>query len=175
MTLCAPNRFKEAIVFPVAARSDKGKPRHCYVMEQPMHTCGTGVGEFLALGTARWTNATTGDIEIQNAVAKHQRQAEARVWTVNLLTSPTAPARPVDIYQTVRSVKRAIANFGVRAVDLTSIEVASAHPKHLLAVLTASFPWRDVVPGWQEALAVAPAVLEAQGMNPKRELAGLYD
>lgn len=122
---------------------------------------------------ADWTCGNGINSSLQKAVHLNKASIEVHMWYHNLLRPADAPFIRGEIFTTVRSVRRTIRTHTALALDLTALDVEQCHPKHLIAVLRTSYPWKDEVPGWSDALAKAPAVLERFGINARRELAGL--
>lgn len=77
------------------------------------------------------------------------------------------------ISETVESVFEAVSNLGPGSISLQDVSAESVHPEHLVAVLRATFPSRDKIPGWRKALEEAPEALRRAGFDPDEVLVGL--
>jgi hypothetical protein len=86
------------------------------------------------------------------------------------------PQEPVDvdsISKTVEATFQALEKSGPTGIDLQGLVPDGVQGEHLVAVLRVTFRWRQQVPGWQQALAVAEAALTKQGLDARDALTGL--
>jgi len=130
------------------------------------------LGDYTA-DTNSWTCSSSIDSQIQAVMQAQQVADRVRIWRENLISPLVETPAHSAIFATVRSVRRAIDFFGPDSIDLSSVKVDDTNPVHLIAVFRAAYAWRKAIPGWDEALDAAPRVLEAHGINSRRELAGL--
>jgi len=99
-------------------------------------------------------------------------ERKSNAWRTQLL-DPTSNTDVDSISETVDSVLEAATNFGPSHVDLASLDLSYANAEHLVAVLRATFVWREQIPGWKAALAAAPDTLRRFGLDPAAVLQGL--
>jgi hypothetical protein len=86
----------------------------------------------------------------------------------------TAASGDVDaISKTIERVFETVVQFGPQSIDLRNLSADQVNGEHLAASLRATFVWRENVPGWQDARAVAAAALQRVGINPADALLGL--
>lgn len=99
-------------------------------------------------------------------------EQRAGLWRQHLLDKSSST--DVDcISETVDSVLEAVDVFGPSRVDLGALDLRYANAEHLVAVLRSTFVWRNELPGWKEALAVAPELLQESRLDPELVLKGL--
>lgn len=95
-------------------------------------------------------------------------------WRRNVL-NPQASTDVDDLSETVDAVYEGIDIFGPSFISLADLEPHLVQGEHLAATLRATFPWRDEVSGWNNALEVARAALINAGADPDDALYGLTD
>lgn len=95
-------------------------------------------------------------------------------WQHNLL-NPDASTDVDDLSDTVDAVYEGIAIFGPSFISLANLAPESVQGEHLAATLRATYPWRDEVSGWNDALEVARTALAYAGEDPDDALYGLTD
>ena len=92
-----------------------------------------------------------------------------RKHVCNAAASPDVDA----LTETAEAVTTLVAEHGPARLDLRGLKAASVQGEHLATLLRSSFPWRDQVPGWGEAMDVAKTALRRAGIDPAEALFGL--
>ena len=77
------------------------------------------------------------------------------------------------LQETADAAFSAVRDRGPESIDLRSLSPADINGEHLAVFLRCLFSWRDVVPGWHQAVEVAANALNAEGKKPKSVLYGL--
>lgn len=152
---------------------DRGGSQCAYVFEVAPVPIDPMFGDFWQEAQS-WTCASKVDLQLQQTISITKTLRMSRIWRENLFMFDGGVTPNRAIFATVRSILRSIEAFGAESIDLRSMDLKSSNPKHLIAVLRSTYVWRNVVPGWSNAMQVAPGVLQSHGMNSRRELAGLY-
>lgn len=75
--------------------------------------------------------------------------------------------------ETIEGVYNTISLLGPGWLDLTALDAGSVQGEHLAAILRATAPWQEYIPGWGEALSVSEAALKRSGVDPLDALFGL--
>lgn len=163
------NQLPNSSVLTIPSR-DAAEDLYEFVL--PIIDSGARPGDFWTELTD-WTCSNGINSSLQKAVQINQASVDTHMWYHNLMRPVDAPFVRGEIFTTVRSVRRTIQKHSPEALDLNAVDITQCHPKHLIAVLRSSYPWKDKVPGWGVALSKAPEVLERAGINARRELAGL--
>lgn len=169
MTLCSQARFSSLKGYKI---HDRGSSSPLYIFEVVPPTVDVRFGDFW-VEAQTWTCSTKFDVQLQRTISITHALSRAGVWRENLFCDADVATPNKALFATVRSILRSIENFGVESVDLSSVNLRASHPKHLIAVLRATYAWKNMVPGWSEALRIAPEILDSHGINSKRELSGL--
>lgn len=95
-------------------------------------------------------------------------------WQRNVL-NPQARTDVDDLSDTVDAVYEGIGIFGPTFISLENLDPHHVQGEHLAATLRATFPWREEVRGWDNALMVARTALTNVGADPDDALYGLTD
>lgn len=75
--------------------------------------------------------------------------------------------------QTTDAVLDAVLELGPENISLFGLQPARVNGEHLAALLRMSLTWKDVVPGWADALVIARASIELSGEDPEDILFGM--
>lgn len=94
------------------------------------------------------------------------------IWFSNLM-NPNADVSLDAISSTVKSLLEDINSVGPERLPLSEINSANGRPEHMVAVLRASFPWRNSIPHWHEVQAKIRQNLAARDFDVNRLMKGL--
>lgn len=113
-------------------------------------------------------------VGFKTARTAHQRAiAElAADWKQQLLDRH-AELSANALTKTVKPVFKALTLYGAGAVDLRGLSAETVNGVHLAVVLRATLTRRFMTPGWSDALVVARAALQRDGIDETDALAGL--
>lgn len=104
------------------------------------------------------------NLEAINAISEHWKQ---HLFDLSASTDVDA------LSETIEGVYDAIDRFGPGAVDLASLGSEGINGEHLAAILRATFPFQNRIPGWSCALGEAVKALQRDGVDVDDALAGL--
>lgn len=93
-------------------------------------------------------------------------------WWKNA-TDPRADVDVNRISESVRALLEDIHTSGARAVSLAGLDPQTGKAEHLVALLRASYPWKEMMPGWRTAEQRVRAALAARGVPVDKVMKGL--
>lgn len=139
------------------------------------------VGEYFVLMLDRLSSMTSQSMFLDEALVRQLRQSRidagrqmtrASAWSKNVRSAKASRSLKA-VAETVKSIQQDIARFGPESVDFRWVTLSGSVPEHIVAVLRATFPWRDAISGWKEFLMESQARLHQLGYDSAAVLKGL--
>jgi len=124
--------------------------------------------------TTEMADSLLDSVGFKTARTAHQKEiAELAAGWKRQLLDRHAELSANALTKTVKPVFKALTLFGAGAVDLRGLSVETVNGVHLAVVLRATLTRKAQTLGWSEALSVARAALQRDGIDETDALAGL--